>query len=249
MRDLSDYSEKYSKNNFEEYKVEYRRRKVIEFIEKYNPDHILEIGCGMDPLFMHYEKASYTLVEPSTIFYENARKLVGKRKDIQCICGFFEEVATELKSHYDMVICSSLLHEVEKPEDLLDHIKQICSADTIVHINVPNANSLHRILGQKMGVIADVHEMSENNIAFQQNHVYDLKNFKDIVLRSGFEILDEGSFFVKPFSHKQMYQMLEMGIIDQTVLEGLYLMGEELPEYGSELYLNCRIGEENKSDE
>ena len=54
---------------------------------------------------------------------------------------------------------------------------------------------------------------------------------------------------MKPFSHKQMYQMLEMGIIDQTVLEGLYLMGEELPEYGSELYLNCRIGEENKSDE
>lgn len=54
MRDIGDYADCYSINDFEQYQVEYRRKKVIEILEKYNPDLILEIGCGLDPIFRYW---------------------------------------------------------------------------------------------------------------------------------------------------------------------------------------------------
>lgn len=51
MRDIDKYTQEYSKAGFEKYQVAYRRRKLLEIINKYLPQRILEIGCGMEPLF------------------------------------------------------------------------------------------------------------------------------------------------------------------------------------------------------
>lgn len=45
----------------------------------------------------------------------------------------------------------------------------------------------------------------------------------------------------KPFSHKQMYAMVEKRIIDEAVMDGLYELGNHMPEYGSEIYVNCKV--------
>ena len=59
--------------------------------------------------------------------------------------------------------------------------------------------------------------------------------------KSGFEILESGSFFVKPFSHEQMYNMMQQGILNEAVLDGLYYLTEYMPEFGSEIYVNCKL--------
>lgn len=76
MRDINNYSEKYSLHSFEEYKVQYRRKKLLEIIEAYHPKSILEIGCGNEPLFQYVEDVHFTVVEPSSDFYENAVNLL-----------------------------------------------------------------------------------------------------------------------------------------------------------------------------
>ncbi len=53
MRNIENYVEKYTKAGFEDYKVLYRRKKILEVIEKYHSKKILEIGCGMEPLFQY----------------------------------------------------------------------------------------------------------------------------------------------------------------------------------------------------
>ena len=65
-----------------------------------------------------------------------------------------------------MVICSSLLHEVKQPEKLLNAIKKVCNSKTVIHINVPNMFSIHRLLGVEMGMISDVFEASDCNRQF-----------------------------------------------------------------------------------
>lgn len=241
MRDIEDYAKKYSLPGFERYKVLYRRKKLLELIKKYTPQNILEIGCGSEPLFQHVENTRFTIVEPAREFYDNAVALAEENDRIICLQGFFEDVADQLLDEYDLIVCVSLLHELENPDKLLSAIAQVCNKNTVVHINVPNANSMHRLLGKEMGILENVHDMSSNNKDFQQNNVYDSESLKQVVEANGFEIIENGSFFVKPFSHEQMYQMMESGIISENVLEGLYELGNYMPEFGSEIYVNCRL--------
>lgn len=241
MRDIEKYAKKYTIQSFEEYKVFYRRKTILKQIQDHVPHSILEIGCGREPLFQYVQDVKFTVVEPARDFYDNALALSKGNGKVVCLQGFFEDIVEKLSSEYDMIICSSLLHEVERPDKLLKSIAQVCSKSTIVHINVPNANSMHRLLGKEMGLLQDVHNMSKNNIDFQQNCVFDRRSLRNIVEGNGFEVIKEGSFFVKPFSHEQMYQMLEKGILDDAVMDGLYELGKYMPELNSEIYVNCRI--------
>ena len=50
MRDIARYTDNYMEIPFEEYQIRYRRKKVIEIVEKYPHDRILEVGCGLRPL-------------------------------------------------------------------------------------------------------------------------------------------------------------------------------------------------------
>lgn len=241
MRDIADYANKYTEPGFEEYKVFYRRKKLMEIIEAYQPKRILEIGCGSEPLFQYVENVEFTVIEPSQIFYNHALELARKNEKVTCINGFFEDITSELDHRYDMIICASLLHEVEQPDKLLDKIATLCNKDTVVHINVPNANSMHRLLGKEMGILANVHDKSENNKAFQQNNVFDIESLHNIVLKKGFEVIESGSYFLKPFSHAQMYEIIQKEILDEKVLEGLYQLGKHMPDFGSEIYVNCKL--------
>lgn len=240
MRDINDYSAKYSIPGFEDYQVKYRRKLVLEQIERYKPKSILEIGCGYEPLFKYVHDTRFTIVEPSEEFYENAKRLAQTAENISCMRGFFEEVVDELDKQYDMVMCSGLLNEVEDPLRLLHSIVKVCTDRTVVHINVANANSMHRLLALESGMISNTHDMSERNKVFQQHNVYDMESLTKLVEKSGLSIIENGTYFIKPFTHAQMGKMLECGIINEVILDGLYNMGKYMPELGSEMYVNCR---------
>lgn len=247
LRNIENYANEYLKHDFEEYEVRYRRKKVLDIIEKYEAQKILEIGCGMEPLFMHIGGYDfYCLIEPSSKFYNNAltlhEKYNNKEKRV-FLKGFFEENKDVKKYEYDMVILSSLLHEIPNQNQFVEHIREVCNKQTVVHINVPNANSFHRVLACKMGLIDDVHQLTERNYRFQQHKVMDIKELRGIVERAGFEVIEEGSYFIKPFTHSQMLSMIETEIIDEKILDGLNNMCEEMPGLGAEIYLNCRMDE------
>lgn len=72
MRDIAKYAEDYLQKDFESYQVKYRRKLILEQIAKYKPRKVLEIGCGMEPLFLYVENVAFTIVEPSAKFCENA---------------------------------------------------------------------------------------------------------------------------------------------------------------------------------
>ncbi|MCI8377732.1 MAG: class I SAM-dependent methyltransferase [Lachnospiraceae bacterium] len=242
MRDIEKYSESYMVSDFEEYQVAYRRKKVLEIIHKYAPRKILDIGCGMDPLFQYIDGMYdyYCVVEPSSIFCNYAAQLAEGR-NVTCLQGFFYPSEELADKRFDFIICSSLLHELEQPEEMLKGIFEVSDIDTVVHINVPNAKSIHRLLAMEMGLIPNEYELSDRNILYQQHSVYDLDMLKAIVEDNGFDVIEDGSYFVKPFTHHQMHQMLDSSIVNKDVLDGLYNIVKYIPEYGSEIFVNCRL--------
>ena len=245
MRDIENYSAKYIEPTFEAYQVKYRRKKVLEILHQYNPQHVLEIGCGMEPLFKYadWNYQLWTVIEPSNIFCENAKQIVLDRKSEACVQIYQDFFPThEIDGmQFDFIVCSSILHEVEDAELILRGMADACTGDTVVHINVPNANSFHRILAKNMKLLDDVHDFSERNRQLQQHRVFDMKSLTAEVEKMGFSVCESGSYFLKPFTHEQMFRMMEDHIIGEEVLDGLYAITESLQEYGSEIYVNAKL--------
>lgn len=245
MRYIEDYSNQYLKNNFEIIQVKYRRKKVLEQMQQYAPKTVLEIGCGMEPMFTDYKDfRNFFVVEPSKYFYQNAKTLAINLKNVTIFNDYFEFCLETFKEiTFDFIIISGLLHEVEKPNSIVKFVSSICNEKTIVHANVPNANSFHRILAKEAGIIDNIFNLSESNKIFQQNNVFDIKRFIQLFIMNNFEIIESGSYFIKPFTHAQMDELLSLKIINEQILDGLFKMIKFMPEFGSEIFVNCRLND------
>ena len=134
----------------------------------------------MEPLFKYLdgnEYSEYVVVEPSDIFYQNAERQANEK--ITILNAEFGTNKIDLsKYHFDFVLCSSLLHEIPNDFQFLKSIYAVCQENTVVHINVPNAKSFHRILAKNAGLIRDEHDLTEKNIMYQQSRVYDIEALK-----------------------------------------------------------------------
>ena len=136
---------------------------------------------------------------------------------------------------------SSVLHEVEDPEALLAAARAHCEPGGVVHVNVPNARSLHNLLGVEMGVIQDPFARSALAQSFQRSRTFDLARLEELTAGAGFEVVARGSYFLKPFTHAQMTRLVAEEIIDERVLDALYaITGQAFGEAGAEIFVDLR---------
>ena len=249
QRDIDDYAKQYELLPFEAIQASYRRRVLVARIDHHRPSHLLEIGCGRLPLFVDLPGVRSTVIEPSLAFAQNARLLSVGREDVMIVNGYVENYAKDAPNQaygFDMIVLSCLLHEVDDPDSLLAAVRHLCMSDTVVHINVPNANSMHRLLALAMGIIASTDSLSETQRVMQQRLVYDVHKLRADICKAGFEILDEGSLFVKPFTHAQMQTLVDVGFMSTTMLDGLSQLANIIPGLGSEIWIEARRRSELK---
>ena len=241
-RDLNRYQEDYAANPFEGAMVEIRRKMVLNFLRSHDLKNILEVGCGGYPLFEDLENfESFVVVDPGLNFCERARAaaaLHSKPDRIQIHQVPFEDF--EPSESIDCIVISSLLHELADPAIMLRHGFKMAPSDCWLHVNVPNARSFHRLLAVESGLIRNVYEKSATQIRMQQSHTFDLESLAELVRTSGFEIVESGSYFIKPFTHAQMQQLIETGLLTKNLIEGLMGMERHAPGLGAEIFVNAQ---------
>jgi len=242
QRNIEHYTEEYNKHNFEDIQVQFRKKEILKHYYEFNPSIVLEIGCGMNPFFLENIKFDkYVVVEPSKFFSENANKLKNS-PNIFILNDYLENIIDDISTEkFDLIILSGLLHEIMDINSFIKKIKCLVHEKTIIHINVPNAKSLHRILAYESGLIKSCFDMSDANLKLQQHRVFDMCSLIKLVEDEGFKVLSSGSYFIKPFTHEQMYNILNRKIIDSKVIEGFNNLIKYLPEYGSEIYVNIKV--------
>lgn len=243
-RNLVKYTLDYEKLPFEPILINYRRKVILQNLDKYSANNILEIGCGLEPIFKYYNRYnSMVVVEPTDHFFQNALSMSSKfsDKNIRVINKLFEESINEIKAiKFDFIIISCLLHELSDPLTFLQKLFDICDKDTIVLITVPNSNSFHRVLAVDSGLIKDEFCLSETQLQMQQSYTYNLPLLKELLDSQGFCIVDSGSYFFKPFTHFQMQQLIDFNIINEQILDGFEKIINRLPEWGAEIFVNVR---------
>jgi SAM-dependent methyltransferase len=248
--DIHDYTEKYAAQYrgsgpgwFERALVAIRRRQVIASLQRHPHQRVLEVGCGLEPLFAYWSGFRHlTVVEPSPEFVAQARTRAAGRADVEIIDGFLEEQAATLAAvaPLDFVVVSSLLHEVPDPERLLRTLHRLAGPATVLHFNVPNVYSFHRLLALEMGLITDLFEQSETEKRFQRTTRFDRAKLEGLLAGAGFELLRFGTYFIKPFAHAQMERLIDDKILPPEALVGLERMATHLPDMGAEMFAEVR---------
>jgi 2-polyprenyl-3-methyl-5-hydroxy-6-metoxy-1,4-benzoquinol methylase len=242
-------SENYARNYidlpFEAVLRQYRKRNFFEQLERYAHSRFLEIGCGADPFFKYMDDTELTVaVEPEELFFENIKLMADKRSDIVLYNDLIENLPEDLKMNsFNYIVIGGFLHEALNPHLVLQKVRNLCQSDTMVYSYVPNARSFHRLLAHKMGLIDDIYQKSGHDKLFDRQIVHDMETYNNLFTSNGFEVIDSGSYFVKPFTHKQMLALLKYKIIDDTCLDGLYKMTDLLPDMGAELWNICKVND------
>lgn len=243
-KDINAYEEEYLADyGFEAEMVRYRAQQVLVRLADRAPRHVLEIGCGARLQAAEWQNAGgtwdrWTTVEPSQTFCEKAR--TANLPHFEVVMGFFEDVVDQLPGPEfpDMILCSGLLHEVSDASRLLDAIRGRMGPETVLHINVPNATSLHRRLARAMGLITDLTELSARNKTLQQPRVFDAETLANTVEAHDLIVIRSGGYLVKPFTHSQMAPLVET--LGRDVFDGLNQLGVEMPELASEIFVEAR---------
>lgn len=242
---INQYQDTYlSQYGFEAQMVKYRRKLLMERLMKIKPMTVVEVGCGAELLYQHYFQEAgavdrWVIIEPGSEFYGVAAD--SGLPNLVAIQGFFEEAIPQIRVHLpappDLIIMSSVLHEVASALELLTAAQSIMGEKSVLHVNVPNATSFHRRLARSMGLINDEKVLSERNRELLQHRVYDRECLKEEIEKSGLAIASEGGYLIKPFTHAQMQAISPH--LGEAVLNGLYQMGKDLPEMASEIYVEA----------
>ncbi|MFO0630654.1 MAG: methyltransferase domain-containing protein [Polyangiales bacterium] len=242
---LQHYADRYDDDyGYESRLVAARREVTLARLRSVGPARVVEGGCDRDPLRPYARArgalARWVIVEPTEAFARAASRALDDRSALVrgCLQDVVLRVIDALGGAADLVVMDSLLHELPDPDVILDAARRCLAPGGSIHVNVPNANSLHRRLAKAMGLIDDVRAMSARNVALAQSRVYDLDALLDTLRAAGFAPIAAGGHTVKPFTHAQMERVAEA--LGPGVFEGLAALGHEMPELAAEIHVDAR---------
>lgn len=134
---------------------------------------------------------------------------------------------------YDTIVMAHVLEHVTKPVAALNRIKRAMNQKSRLIIIVPNANSIHRLLGVAMGLIKTKFTLNAYDKKLGHQRVYDGSNLAKHVQRAGLRIVSQGGIMLKPLSNDQMKSW------NPDIIRGLFNAGRQLPDLCAEIYVVC----------
>lgn len=194
---------------------------------------VLEMGCSTGVMTKRLIKKfpTLTVVDGSRKYIEYVKKTT-KEKRAKFIISLFEDFET--KEKFDDIIIANALEHVENPVYILKKAKNWLNKNGRIHIIVPNAYSLHRIIGCKIGLIKKITDFSKNDKKIGHRRVYTTKSLEKDIRMAGLKIMSHKGIFLKPLSHAQMNNW------DKKILDAFFQISDMFSDYCSSIYFICK---------
>lgn len=142
-------------------------------------------------------------------------------------------------SNFDLVVLSHVLEHVELSEakEILEAAWALTSPGGQLIVGVPNANSLHRKLGVRIGLLNNLHSLNEADIRLGHKRVWGYAEFvkfcSDILPKSADIIFGGTQLKIQPNSELEEKLNTEDGL---KYLNALFDMGINLPYNAADIH-------------
>lgn len=178
-----------------------------------------------------------TVVDGSETFINMARKRVSA--DVEFVHSLFEELNSDNK--FDYIFATYVLEHVKDAVGFLKHARNLLSEQGLLFIVVPNARAMSRQIARHMGLLDDLFALTQNDINHGHRRVYDRPSFNRDIEAAGLKQVSQGGLLLKLLADFQMDKMIDIGIIADPQIEGLYKMGLEYPDFAGSLFSICCV--------
>lgn len=149
--------------------------------------------------------------------------------------SYFEDFVPREK--FDAIEMGFVLEHVDDPLLVLNRFKSFLNPGATVFISVPNARSLHRLIGHEAGMLEDMYQLSQYDYELGHKRYFDIESLKSMVHEAGLKVDNCSGLMLKPITGDQMDQ-LSWG---QSIYEALLTIGVKYPEISNCLYIEASI--------
>jgi 2-polyprenyl-3-methyl-5-hydroxy-6-metoxy-1,4-benzoquinol methylase len=216
-----------------------KRKRIVEAFGSYfQGGSALELGVadGEMTQYLINHFSDYTIVDGSKQHLRQTKeKLFGLGiEEIETVHCLFEEYQPNRK--FDAIIMAHILEHLEDPVTLLNRAKYWLADTGRFFIAVPNANSLHRHVGVKLGMLETCDSLNEQDRIVGHHRVYFPDLFRKHVQSAGLTIIKFGGLMIKPLSNRQIESQWSKELID-----AFFALSEDFPELCSEIYIVAEV--------
>jgi 2-polyprenyl-3-methyl-5-hydroxy-6-metoxy-1,4-benzoquinol methylase len=213
--------------------IDYRYRVLTRYFEGAS---CLELGCadgrGIRVLVERFERV---------VAVDGSKKLLDRLAEeassprLTLVCSMFEDLG--LEERFDTVLLGHILEHVDDPARVVAVAKRHLKPGGVLIADVPNADSIHREMGVKLGMLAKTTDLNDADRSIGHQRVYQWPRFRAEFESQGLTIERSGGYFLKPLSNAQLEKMLTRAQID-----ALFELGHDHPEIAADIFVVCRQG-------
>lgn len=186
---------------------------------------LLELGVGHGYatriLNGHFDR--HVIIDGSPAIIEAFREQNPELK-VDLIEGYFE--AYQSDETFDVICIGFVLEHVENPADILTRYRRFLKPGGSIFVTVPNAESMHRRVGNAAGLLPDLFALGEGDRQLGHRQLFSVASMDRLLSDCGFETIKTEGLFFKPFTTGQI-QKLDL---TPAILEGLMSVGVAYPE-------------------
>jgi SAM-dependent methyltransferase len=227
MRDLNEMAQEYRPHAPTEIEnnliMNWYPRRIIE--RSGSVQSLLELGLGHGFTAKYFSAAS-----SHHVIVDGASKIIDifkmEHPDFPgtIVLDYFETFDTS--ERFDVIVMGFVLEHVDDPKFLLRRYRQFLKPGAKLYIAVPNAKSLNRRLGLEMGLISDIYDLNQNDIALGHQRQYCLDTLRAAVSDSGYTITHQEGIYLKPLPLGVLKTMPDL----QANLQAMLQVGIDFPE-------------------
>jgi ubiquinone/menaquinone biosynthesis C-methylase UbiE len=196
-----DYSQEYDPEA--DFDLWYTRAALDVILAFVRPgDRIIELGCGTGVMTAAFVQAGaiVTAIDHSTVYLERARER-GLERVTWTQLPLDEWTGDATAEH---VVATSVLHEVQDPQRLLNVVATALVPGGLVHITLQNPLSIHRQVAREMGLIDSVYELSDRGRSLGTRGMWDLDELTALATRAGLRRVLHTGLVLKPLPNALM---------------------------------------------
>lgn len=213
---------------------------IKKTIIKYNKLNILSLGIGHrivcnEILRFINSESHYTILEGSTAIIKQIEGLSVFNQNVKIQHTYFEDYLPGNK--FDIIEMGFVLEHVAVPLQLMEKYKEYLAENGRIFAAVPNARSLHRLIGQKAGLLDDLYRLSDSDKQLGHQRYFDCDSFVDLMMKAGFKIEKIEGLYLKPFTTSQL-SSLNLSV---DINNALCLCAKELPEISNGIVIEASL--------
>jgi 2-polyprenyl-3-methyl-5-hydroxy-6-metoxy-1,4-benzoquinol methylase len=178
---------------------------------------------------------SFTIVEGSQARIDELAASGELAPGVDVVRGYFEDFRPQ--APLDAVEMGFVLEHVADPALLLSRYAGFLAPQGVLLIAVPNARSLHRLIGERAGLIDDLYRLSEHDLAVGHRRYFDRAGLLALIADAGLRATACEGILLKPLTTAQLKQLG----LDARVMRALCEVGQGHPDIANALYVEaCR---------